>query len=66
MNTDNSPSASSSQRARIDWHEVKRRLEEARVATGHVTAPDAETTKRILETRALALGRKPASDERQG
>jgi purine-binding chemotaxis protein CheW len=64
MNTDNTPSASSSQRARIDWHEVKRRLEEARVATGHVTAPDAETTKRILETRALALGRKPSSDER--
>lgn len=63
MNTGNTPSASSGQPARIDWHEVKLRLEEARVATEHVTSPDAETTRRILKTRALALGQKPASAE---
>lgn len=64
MSTDKTMLTSASQRPRIDWHEVKRRLEEARVATEHVTSPDAETTQRILKSRALALGQKPSSAER--
>lgn len=64
MNTDKTMLTSASQRPRIDWHEVKQRLEKARVATEHVTSPDPETTKRILKARAQALGQEFAQAER--
>ncbi len=47
----------------IDWGEIKRRLETARLAIEHVWAPSPEETQRILKTRALALAREPVLAE---
>ena len=58
MNTDKTTSPAAAKRARIDWNEVKQRLEIARAATEHVVSPDPEETRRILKARAQALGQK--------
>lgn len=47
----------------IDWNEIKRRLEAARIAIEHIWAPSPEDTQRILKTRALALAQEPVSAE---
>lgn len=49
--------------AAIDWREVERRLEAARVAIEQVWAPSPEVIQRILKARALALAQEPASVE---
>jgi len=41
----------------IDWREVERRLEAARVATEHIWVPTAEATQQILKERAQTLAR---------
>jgi purine-binding chemotaxis protein CheW len=41
----------------IDWREVERRLEAARVAIERIWAPTAEDTQRILKERAQTLAR---------
>ena len=41
----------------IDWREVERRLEVARVAIERIWAPTAEDTQRILKERAQTLAR---------
>lgn len=64
MDTDQPTLVSASQRPQIDWHEVKQRLEKARIATEQVTSPDPETTKRILKARAQALGQELAPTQR--
>jgi len=47
----------------IDWDEVKRRLETARMATEHTWAPAAGETERILKERAQILSRELAREE---
>jgi len=47
----------------IDWREVERRLETARIATGHIWAPTTEDTQRILKKRAQTLAREAVSAE---
>ena len=47
----------------IDWREVERRLEAARVAIEHIWAPTAEDTQRILKARAQTLAREAAPAE---
>lgn len=64
MKIDQPTLASASQRPRIDWHEVKQRLEKARVATEQVTSPDPETSQRILKARAQTLGQELAPAQR--
>ena len=58
MNTDETTSPGARKRARIDWHEVKQRLETARGAIERAVSPDPEETRRILKARAQALGRR--------
>ncbi|MFH1344249.1 MAG: chemotaxis protein CheW [Pseudomonadota bacterium] len=43
---------------RINWHEVRQRLESARALFKDAASPDPEETRRILKARAQALGRK--------
>jgi len=68
MGTDRATSPADGKRVRIDWNEVRQRLEIARAAIEHAASPDPEETRRILKARAQALGRKPdpteAIDER--
>ncbi len=47
----------------IDWREVERRLEAARVAIERIWAPTAEDTQRILKERAQALAREAVQAE---
>lgn len=47
----------------IDWREVERRLEAARVAIERIWAPTAEDTQRILKERAQTLAREPERAE---
>ena len=47
----------------IDWREIERRLEAARVAIERIWEPTAEDTQRVLEERARALAREPARVE---
>ena len=47
----------------IDWREVERRLEAARVAIERIWAPTAEDTQRILKERAQTLAQEPARAE---
>lgn len=47
----------------IDWREVERRLESARMAIDYVWTPTAEDTKQILKNRAQVLAREPAQAE---
>ena len=42
-----------------DWSDVKRRLEDARIATEHIWSPTAGETKRVLEARARSLALEP-------
>lgn len=48
---------------RIDWNEVRQRLENARAAIEHATTPDPEETRRVLKIRAQALGRRSSFAE---
>lgn len=66
MKTDESASCKKKKSAPIDWHEVKQRLEVARVAIERAWAPSPEETRRILQTRARALGRAPEPMETAG
>lgn len=62
MNThDQKPQKKS--KAAVDWREVERRLEAARVAIERIWAPTAEDTQRILKARAQALAREPGRAE---
>lgn len=63
MKTDIPPTTAAKKRARIDWHEIRQRLEAASAAIEHAAAPDPEETRRILKARAQALGHKPESAE---
>lgn len=47
----------------IDWREVERRLEAARVAIERIWAPTAEDTQRILKERAQTLAREAVPAE---
>lgn len=47
----------------IDWREVERRMEGARVAIERIWAPTAEDTQRILQERARILAREAAPVE---
>src|SRR5450759_668816 len=47
----------------IDWREVERRLDAARVAIERIWAPAAEDTQRILKERAQTLAREPERAE---
>jgi len=49
--------------AAIDWREVERRMEAARIAIEHVWAPSPEETQRILKARALVLAQEPVPAE---
>lgn len=51
---------------KIDWAEVRRRLDAARAAIEHATAPDADETLRILKQRAQALSRETGPAEPVG
>jgi purine-binding chemotaxis protein CheW len=63
MNANEPTSQKQKKPAAIDWREVERRLEAARVAIEHVWAPSPEETQRILKARALALAQEPVSAE---
>jgi len=52
--------------ADVNWREVERRLEAARVAIERVWTPSPEETQRILKARALALAREPVPAEVAG
>jgi len=43
----------------VDWAEIKRRLEAARVAVDQGWAPEPEEARKILKARARALAREP-------
>jgi purine-binding chemotaxis protein CheW len=45
--------------APIDWPHLKQRLKAARDAVEHGAVPSAEQTRRVLKTRAQALGQAP-------
>ena len=47
----------------IDWREVERRLEAARIATEHIWVPTTEDTQLILNERAQILSRETALAE---
>lgn len=47
----------------VDWREVERRLEAARVAIERIWVPTAEDTQRILKQRAQTLAREAVSAE---
>ena len=66
MGTDRATPPADGKRGRIDWHEVKQRLGIARAAIEHATSPDPDETRRILKTRAQALGRKTDPAEAVG
>lgn len=66
MNPDKPASPADKTPSRIDWNEVRQRLEIARAAIEHAASPDPEETRRILKTRAQALGRKFESAEAIG
>ena len=55
----NTHQPSPSKKAAIDWNEVRRRMDSARVAAERAWAPDPEETRRVLKARALALAREP-------
>lgn len=57
MNRDKPSSPADKPSRRIDWNEVRQRLENAGAAIEHATTPDPEETRRILKMRAQALGR---------
>jgi purine-binding chemotaxis protein CheW len=52
--------------ADVNWREVERRMEAARVAIERVWAPSPEETQRILKARALALAREPVPADAAG
>jgi purine-binding chemotaxis protein CheW len=47
----------------IDWRDVERRQEAARIAIERIWSPTAEDTQRILHERGKALAREPARAE---
>lgn len=57
INIDERTAPDPTKRTRIDWSDVKQRLEIAHTALTHATAMDPEETQRILKQRAQALGR---------
>jgi purine-binding chemotaxis protein CheW len=54
---------------RIDWNDVRQRLDDARAAIERISAPEPDEVRRVLTARARALAREPkqvqATDERQ-
>ncbi|MBE0548220.1 MAG: purine-binding chemotaxis protein CheW [Rubrivivax sp.] len=52
--------------ARIDWPEIRQRLDAASAVIEHAALPDAEETRRILKARAQALARKSEPVEAAG
>jgi len=66
MNTEETASSTVIKGARIDWHEVRQRLEITRVAIECAASPDPEETRRVLKMRAQALGRRIKSAEAIG
>lgn len=63
MNANEPTSQKQKKPAAIDWREVERRLEAARIAIEHVWAPSPEETQKILKARAQALAREPMPAE---
>jgi purine-binding chemotaxis protein CheW len=63
MNPDKRPSAADKPPSRIDWNEIRQRLENVRAATEQAATPDPVETRRILKLRAQALGRVSTSAE---
>jgi purine-binding chemotaxis protein CheW len=49
--------------ARIDWQEIHRRLESARVALERKTAPTGDEKKKVLKARAKILAIEPETDK---
>jgi len=47
-------------RRSIDWNEVRRRLDSARAAIEHVSAPEPDEVRRVLKVRAHALAQEPS------
>lgn len=66
MNANEPTSQKQKKPATIDWREVERRLEAARIAIEHVWAPSPEETQKILKARAQALAREPMPTETAG
>lgn len=62
----NEPKSRKKKPATIDWREVERRMEAARIAIERVWEPTPEETKRTLKTRAQALAREPEPAEAAG
>lgn len=58
MNTDKASPPTTGTPTRIDWHEIRQRLESARAVFEHAVSPDPEETRRVLKARARALSRK--------
>lgn len=61
MNANEPMSQKQKKPAAIDWREIERRLEAARIAIEHVWAPSPEETQHILKARAQALAQEPVS-----
>ncbi|MDO8680798.1 MAG: chemotaxis protein CheW [Acidobacteriota bacterium] len=66
MKTDQTVSRKKKKPVPVDWREVRRRMEAARVAMERAWAPSPEEAKRILEARARALAQAPAPAEAAG
>lgn len=62
----NEPKSRKKKPTTIDWREVERRMEAARIAIERVWEPTPEETKRILKTRAQALAREPEPAQAAG
>lgn len=61
MNEETKTSADAPPR-RIDWREIRRRLDSARVALERGITPTAEEKKQVLKARAKTLAREPEED----
>lgn len=66
MATGKTISPAAGKRARIDWPEIRQRLETASASIEHAALPNPEETRRILKARAQALGRKSEAAEAIG
>lgn len=62
MSSEDSSSRRKTETPPIDWGEIRRRLEAARVAIEQAWEPSPEETRKILTARARALGQAPATE----
>lgn len=66
MKNNNNRTKLEKNRPRIDWSDIKRRMDIARAAIEHAASPDPEEVQRILKQRAQALGQQPPSTDAAG